>query len=219
MKDHKMPNKTLLAVALLAALGTSACSKHMPGQMSDSQAADAPKQSASLGDAIDDTAITAKVKGRLASDARTQTASIEVETNNGVVTLSGTANTADQKDAAEQLARTVENVKGVDDQIKAPSTMDSLAHKADSVADAAGNKLDQAGDAINDSWITTKVKADLASDKQIKNAEIDVSTDNGVVKLSGSVPSATARDHATDVAKQVHGVKRVDDSALTVASK
>lgn len=220
MKErNKTTAAALLAATLLATLTTAACHKsgEQPGQMSDSQAAKASKESNSLGAAIDDTGITARVKSRIAGDGRTKDADISVETNNGVVSLKGSVSNSDQKDAAEELARSTEGVKGVDDRLTSPSATDSLQKTADSAGSSAEHKLDQAGDTINDAWITTKVKTDIAADSQIKDAKISVTTNNGVVALSGTVPSRSVQSRAVTVARQVNGVKSVDDSAVTVA--
>ena len=146
-----------LVAASLATLSTlAACSKpNPPGQVSDHVAAEAPKESATLGAVIDDTAITAKVKSRLGSDSRTQNAEIGVETNNGIVTLEGTVAKHETLEAAEELARNVPQVKGIDNRIVAPSAVDTLADKAETAADKADT-------AVTDTVITTRVKAALA---------------------------------------------------------
>ena len=205
-----LKRKSLIAFGIAATLGMTACNRP-DGQMSDSAAANAPKESASLGAALDDTGITAKVKESLSNDARTESAKIDVETNNGVVTLSGQADTAKAKDAAEELARNVAEVKGIDNRIAAPSALDDMSAKADS---AASN----AGEAVSDAMITTKVKASFAADDQVKATAIKVDTDDGVVKLDGKVASDTARERAITIAKGVNGVKSVDDDKLKVGS-
>ena len=205
-----LKRKTLIALGIAATLGMTACNRP-DGQMSDSAAANAPKESATLGAAIDDTGITAKVKESLSNDARTESAKIGVETNNGVVTLSGTADSAKAKDAAEELARNIAEVKGIDNQIAAPSALDDMSARADH---AASN----AGEAVSDAMITTKVKASFAADEQVKATAIKVDTDDGVVKLNGKVASDVARERAITIAKGINGVKSVDDDNLKVAS-
>jgi hyperosmotically inducible protein len=68
----------------------------------------------SAGQATDDTVIAAKVKGQLAGKAGLGTASdVNVEVNSGVVELSGFVETADQKAKAAELARGINGVKNV----------------------------------------------------------------------------------------------------------
>lgn len=67
---------------------------------------------------------------------------------------------------------------------------------------------------VTDTWITTKVKADLATTEGIKSTEISVNTTNGVVTLIGVLDSKTAVDKAIAVAKGIKGVVEVDASGL-----
>jgi hyperosmotically inducible protein len=71
----------------------------------------------SASERIDDSAITAKVKAALAGDPRTKAHQVNVETREGVVQLSGFVDNSDAKSTAEELARSVDNVKSVDNEI------------------------------------------------------------------------------------------------------
>jgi hyperosmotically inducible protein len=66
---------------------------------------------------IDDGAITTKVKSALAGDPRTKAHQINVETREGAVQLSGFVDTSEAKATAEELARAVDNVKSVDNEL------------------------------------------------------------------------------------------------------
>jgi hyperosmotically inducible periplasmic protein len=72
-------------------------------------------------------------------------------------------------------------------------------------------------DKTADTWITTKVKSELATTKGISSTDISVSTMDGVVSLTGTASSATEKTRAEQVAKKVKGVKSVDASGLTVS--
>ena len=65
----------------------------------------------------DDAAITAKVKSALAGDPRTKAHQINIETREGAVQLSGFVDNSEAKSTAEELARSVDNVKSVDNEI------------------------------------------------------------------------------------------------------
>lgn len=71
---------------------------------------------------------------------------------------------------------------------------------------------------VGDTWITTKVKSELAVAENADATDIKVETTNGVVKLSGKVDSQAEIDKAVSVAKSVDGVKQVDKSGLTVGN-
>lgn len=69
---------------------------------------------------------------------------------------------------------------------------------------------------VGDSWITTKVKADLLATEATKGLDINVTTTNGVVTLSGKLDSKAEVDQAVAVARAIKGVKSVDATTLTV---
>jgi hyperosmotically inducible periplasmic protein len=75
-----------------------------------------------------------------------------------------------------------------------------------------------AGQAVNDGWITTKVKSSFVGVDALEGSDIDVDTKGHVVTLRGTVASAAARARAVSLAKQVEGVKSVKDE-LTIAAK
>lgn len=62
---------------------------------------------------------------------------------------------------------------------------------------------------VTDSWITTKVKAALVEDSQVKATEVNVETFKGVVQLSGFVSSNAAMQQAVRLARGIKGVTSV----------
>jgi len=67
------------------------------------------------------------------------------------------------------------------------------------------------GEYIDDSVITTKVKAAIFNEPSLKSFEINVETFRGVVQLSGFVSSQADITKAIEVARGVEGVKLVKD--------
>lgn len=67
------------------------------------------------------------------------------------------------------------------------------------------------GTDIDDSTITTKVKAALLADEDVKGLDIQVETRKGEVQLSGFVDSQAQMDRAITVARGVEGVTNVDN--------
>lgn len=76
---------------------------------------------------------------------------------------------------------------------------------------------ESAGQKVDDSWITTKVKSDLAKDSATPASKIHVNTKAGVVVLTGQVASKAEKDKAEADARSVKGVVAVENQ-LTVAS-
>jgi hyperosmotically inducible protein len=79
-------------------------------------------------------------------------------------------------------------------------------------AQAGDMKSDQP---VKDSFITTKVKAELAKDKGTSARDIHVTTKGGVVMLDGTVASQAEKELAEHDAKRVKGVVAVHNG-LTV---
>lgn len=70
-----------------------------------------------------------------------------------------------------------------------------------------------------DAGVTTKVKARFAADDIVKSHEINVTTREGVVTLSGEVHSAEAKRQAVQLAREIEGVSDViDELRIDVAA-
>ncbi len=104
---------------------------------------------------------------------------------------------------------TAENV-GQKIDTAAERTSQSLEKIGDTVAD----KAEQAGEYMDDAAITAKVKADILSDPLLKVAQIEVTTTDGVVKLSGTVDSQQSIDRAVQIARNLENVKSVENALV-----
>jgi osmotically-inducible protein OsmY len=74
---------------------------------------------------------------------------------------------------------------------------------------ASTAKQEGTGEYVDDTVLTTKVKAAIFNEPTLKSAEINVETFKGVVQLSGFVSSAAAENTAVALARKVEGVKSV----------
>jgi hyperosmotically inducible periplasmic protein len=68
---------------------------------------------ATVGQVVDDSALTAAVKGKLIADQTMQSYKVNVETQNGIVQLTGFVDSSDAKNRASEVARSVDGVKDV----------------------------------------------------------------------------------------------------------
>ena len=83
------------------------------------------------------------------------------------------------------------------------------------IAGCAGSRTQEStGEYVDDSTITTKVKAAILQDPDLKVLQINVETFKGVVQLSGFVNSPQAVSRAAEVARGVSGVKAVKNNLL-----
>lgn len=191
---------TLLALFLGSAMiSASAYAENPPANSAQSVATSAGQAVDSslnkVGDFMDDSTITARVKAALIDDKNIRSSDISVKTENKVVTLSGSVDSAEQKDLAVNAAKTVKGVTTVNDQLNV------VAGKSASLEGYAG-----------DTAITSQVKAKLLADDIVPSRKVTVETRDGTVHLSGTVDSRQQADRAADIAKAVSGVKNVENN-------
>jgi hyperosmotically inducible periplasmic protein len=149
---------------------------------------------------INDSWITAKTKIALAADGRVKGRQIDVETTKGVVMLRGKVDSDVAKQAAEDIAKKLDGVKTVknDLEVVAPAKREAVEEK--------------------DEAITERVKEHFAKDAHLKKANIAVQTNAGVVSLTGEVPDLMTSANASWTAWFVPGAKSVKND-LTVKEK
>jgi osmotically-inducible protein OsmY len=70
----------------------------------------------------------------------------------------------------------------------------------------AGRKI---GAGVSDGWLWVKARYELAATDDLRDSTINVDVENGVVTLTGTVPTAAQRSKAEQVAKAVEGVTSV----------
>jgi hyperosmotically inducible protein len=226
--------KTLLATAgllmgaLVVPLASHAADKAPAATPSTSESMSATKPSRSA-HPIDDAFITTKVKAQFIQDKVIRKAHINVKTVNGEVQLSGTADSKKQVSKAVSVARKVKGVKSVKNDVEV------VAKQADtsSVKDRSGRSVQTApseasamektkpqstattksgsNQPVEDTVITTKVKALMVKDKDVSASSVEVKTVNGVVHLTGTAKSRQEADKAVSIARGVTGVTSVQN--------
>jgi hyperosmotically inducible periplasmic protein len=170
----------------------------------------------SFGDRITDATITAAVKSKLMWTRHAEGLATEVSTESGKVTLEGTAESQAAKDLAGRLAADTRGVESVDNrlEVKEPGAAEEPG-AGEAAMDKTREVAEETGEFITDLWITTKVKSTFLWSSGISGGDISVTTDDGVVELSGTVDSEAERDLAVELAQELRGVKSVDASGLT----
>ncbi|MBF0505143.1 MAG: BON domain-containing protein [Candidatus Omnitrophica bacterium] len=121
--------------------------------------------------------------------------SINTASNDGVVTLTGTVSEESHKSLAQETVTNLPGVKSVDNQ---------LVIKGDQPA------------ANSDGWIGTKVKSALFFNRNVSAVNTEVDVTNGVVTLKGHADSQAQKDLTGEYAKDIDGVKSVDNQ-MTIA--
>jgi len=147
------------------------------------------------GNALDDSSITTQITAQMFDNKNAHATRISVTTYRGVVQLSGFVSTENEKDWAASSALGVDGVKEVHNSI--------ALHPDTSV----GTKLD-------DSMLTSKVKAALIDSADAKSGDVTVISEGGIVQLVGIVPSQGRKERAAKVTEMVAGVQPVDNALI-----
>jgi hyperosmotically inducible periplasmic protein len=163
----------------------------------------------SYGEVVDDATITSNVKSKLLWSKHADGLTTDVDTKSGKVRLTGTADSASEKDLATRLALNTRGVVSVDNQ-------QVVKDAKPTVADNARSAAHETKRVISDSWITSKVRSTFMYSTNVDGSDITVSTKNGIVTLSGNVSSGAERAMAIELAGNVRGVKNVQSNGLTL---
>jgi osmotically-inducible protein OsmY len=158
--------------------------------------------------------LTAKVESKYFLDEEVKGRAIDVETQNGLVTLKGTVGSEQERRQAVALARNTEGVRDVSDQLRVdPAVLEHEDARDQPDAIPTVPELERP-----DVWVTMKIQSKFFLDPQIKSHDIDVDTTSGMVLLRGMVPDATLKDQAERIARDTEGVSRVVNQ-LTVGKQ
>jgi hyperosmotically inducible periplasmic protein len=149
--------------------------------------------------------ITAKVQAKYFMDTDVRGLSINVDTQDGVVTLSGGVESEGERRQAVAIARNTDGVLSVTDQLQ---VVPANAKRADSGEPEARRDADLG---MDDVWITTKVQSKFFLDDDIKGRDISVDARDGVVYLKGTVESDALKQVAETIARDTDGVTRVEN--------
>lgn len=146
----------------------------------------------SAGTQWDDAAITTKIKAGLFDDLALKARKIDVDTVDGVVTLTGIVGSQEEVNSALRIARNTKHVKHVVNNLEVGSMT--------------------VGEAIDDSVIGGKIKGKLIKEPGVRSLSIDVDVTKGVVTLTGMAGSVEIKNRILQLARETKGVIRVIDN-------
>ena len=143
-----------------------------------------------IGGTMSDSNLCTKVKMNLYNFNADLHAKISVSVQNQEVLLTGVVQDASWSQEAERLAKSVNDVKNVINNIETEGE-------------------EGLGSMTSDSWITTRVRSSLLFEKDLYSLNYTVETVNGVVYLTGVGQDETEINRVAEVARNVGGVKKV----------
>ena len=141
--------------------------------------------------------IALKLHTQLLVRSNVSNANTTINVKDGVVTLTGTATSAAQKDLTGFYAKEIDWVKSVKNDIvviEKPATVETASEK------------------IDDASITTQVKYALLSHKSTSALKTKVTTTDGVVVITGEAANDAEKSLVGKLAESIRGVKSVDNN-------
>jgi hyperosmotically inducible periplasmic protein len=163
------------------------------------------------GDKIEDAWIDGSIETAFLFNTHLNNFKIDTDVNDGVVTLSGTVESDIDRDLAEEIAKGVEGVSQVNNQL----VVGAVEPEDRDRAEAQSRDFRQWAE---DATTTAEVKAKLLANDNTEGLAIDVDTRANVVTLTGKVDSKEEAQLAEQIADNVDGVAEVQNE-LRIASK
>jgi hyperosmotically inducible protein len=181
----------LLPLALAVALVLSGCGAALVGGAGYTGYKGATDER-SIGTIVDDSVISTSVKTKMISDEFVKARHIDVDVLNGVVYLIGVVESASQKRMAGDIARSVDGVRRVENQLVVGRTT--------------------AGQYVNDTILSSKIRTELLKDPDIRSTNVDVDTNNNIVTLTGIISTVSEKNRVLAIVARVAGNRQVIDN-------
>ncbi|RDE87723.1 division/outer membrane stress-associated lipid-binding lipoprotein [Aggregatibacter kilianii] len=144
----------------------------------------------SMGTQLDDETLESKVNSAIKKDQQIKSeARISVTSYSGRILLTGQVPNENLREVASSLAKGVQNVNDVYNEVR------------------VGPKVDFA-QISKDSWITSQIKSKMLLDSKVKTSDVKVVTENNEVFLMGNVTQDQG-NAAAEIARNVAGVTKV----------
>jgi osmotically-inducible protein OsmY len=147
-------------------------------------------QDRTIGEGIDDAAASNQVKMRLLAADRAAFQEVDVEVAGGNLLLSGVAPTAEHRQAAETIARSVGTIDNVYNEIFVGEHSSMMRN-------------------AQDEFITAQIRTRLAASPSVRAININIETFQGNVYLMGTARTDHELQRAAEIASVVGGVRRV----------
>lgn len=183
---------------------------------------------------VKDKWITMKIHSLFVPEDALEGSNIDVDTVQGVVTLSGTVPTEAGRARALAIAKGTDGAKSVVDKLRigpAERELDDVARDAGRATSAAAKDAARdtkaaakevskdtkaaartTGRKITDGWVKSKIYAQYLTESALDDSDIDIDVANGVVTLNGTVKTAAGKSRAVAIAKATDRVRSVKDN-------
>jgi hyperosmotically inducible protein len=152
--------------------------------------------------------IALKVRGALLFHRNVSISDTKVTVMNGVVTLTGLASSEAEKALATEYASDVKGVQKVDNRIEVGTRRAEIVEPSGPTHRASASDR-TVGEKIDDASITAQLKYALGVRRSTSALKTDISTHDGVVRITGEAQNGAEKDLVTQLAKNIDGVREV----------
>jgi hyperosmotically inducible protein len=174
---------------------------------------------------LEDVWLVTNIQAKFVGDRDIKARDVKVSAANGVVTLKGRVRNESEHQLALTVAKNTDGVKQVIDNLDVevagpPPTRVVNGGTPGAVATSGTSAAPSSPAPVapsDDSRITTSIQSKYFMDDRIKGRHISVTTNAGVVTLTGEIADDTERAEALLLARTTEGVKRVEDN-LTIST-
>jgi len=162
--------------------------------------------------AVRDAWLDGKLESALLFNTHLNSFTIDTDVRSGVAYLSGSVESDIDKDLAGEIARSIDGVTDVRNELVVDQAQVKAARAGKS------NSKDQSfRKAVADATHTARVKTSLIANTNTSGLGINVDTSDGVVTLSGKVESSEEKALAEQIARNAEGTRSVDNKLSVVA--
>jgi hyperosmotically inducible periplasmic protein len=151
-------------------------------------------------EALEEATVVGSVKAAFAIHKDLAHRTIRVEAEGGRILLQGGVGSAAERIEAEKLASTVEGVESVENRLEIDPEL--LAKKDD--PRSLGQKID-------DVALLAKVRTALRLDRETRRADVELSVESGVVRVSGRVSTEALKERVCERIRAIEGVEKLED--------
>lgn len=151
-----------------------------------------PAQASQMDDRIESTARNSYVFKTFLQDD-----DIKIESIDGNVTLTGVVADSFNKSLAQETLESIPGVRNVDNRLGVKGELPTVN---------------------SDAWIRSKVKATLLFHRSVNGLKIEVNVQDGIVNLRGGAESLAQKELAAEYARDVDGVKGVDNEMILIGT-
>jgi hyperosmotically inducible periplasmic protein len=172
---------------------------------------------------IKDGWVTMKIHSMFVPEDALEGSNVDVDTDKGVVTLSGTVTSEAGRARALAIAKGTDGAKSVVDKLRigpAERELEDVAHDAGEATTSAAKEVAKDTKAVaktgerkvTDGWVKSKIFAQYLTESALEDSDIDIDVANGVVTLNGTVKTAAGKARAIAIAKDTDRVSGVKDN-------